>query len=64
MAAIEGPWGPKETPAYLGRAVVALAADPRVIERSGQALDVGNLSREYGFTDIDGTQPPPFRMPA
>ncbi len=64
MAALDGPWGPKETPAYLGRAVVALAADPAVIERSGQVLEVGTLAREYGFTDVDGTQPPPFRIPA
>jgi len=51
----------KETPAYLGRAMVALASDPRVLEKSGQVLEVGALAREYGFTDVDGTQPPPFR---
>src|SRR5262245_12792875 len=62
-AALDGPGGPKETTAYLGRAVVALASDDRVIERSGQLLDVGTLAREYGFTDVDGTQPPPFRLP-
>ena len=61
---LDGPGGPSETPAYLGRAVVALAADPRVIERTGSLLEVGVLAREYGFTDITGTQPPPFRMPA
>jgi NAD(P)-dependent dehydrogenase (short-subunit alcohol dehydrogenase family) len=63
IAALDGPGGPKETPAYLGRAVVALASDPRVIEKSGQLVDVGDLAREYGFTDINGTQPPAFRMP-
>ena len=31
-AALDGPGGPKETTAYLGRAVVALASDGRVIE--------------------------------
>lgn len=61
---LEGPGGPSETPAYLGRAIAALAADPRVIEKSGQVLEAGTLAREYGFTDIDGTQPPPFRVPA
>jgi NAD(P)-dependent dehydrogenase (short-subunit alcohol dehydrogenase family) len=61
--ALNGPGGPKETPTYLGRAIVALASDERVLERSGQLADVGTLAREYGFTDIDGTQPPPFRMP-
>ncbi|MFB6559850.1 SDR family oxidoreductase [Streptomyces sp. NPDC056400] len=46
-----------ETPAYLGRAVVALAADPDVIARSGRALATWDLYKEYGFTDSDGTQP-------
>jgi NAD(P)-dependent dehydrogenase (short-subunit alcohol dehydrogenase family) len=62
--AIDGPGGPKETPAYLGRAIVALASDARVIEKSGQLVEVGTLAREYGFTDIDGTQPAPFRIGA
>jgi NAD(P)-dependent dehydrogenase (short-subunit alcohol dehydrogenase family) len=50
-----------ESPAYLGRAVVALAADPEVLAKSGRLLYVGDLSKTYGFTDIDGSQPPPFR---
>jgi NAD(P)-dependent dehydrogenase (short-subunit alcohol dehydrogenase family) len=62
--ALNGPGGPKETPAYLGRAIVALAADARVIEKSGQLLEVGHLAQEYGFTDLDGSQPAPFRVPA
>lgn len=53
-----------ESPEYLGRAVAALAADPEVMRWSGQVLDVGDLAREYGFTDVDGTQPVPFRIPA
>jgi NAD(P)-dependent dehydrogenase (short-subunit alcohol dehydrogenase family) len=61
--AINGPGGPKETTAYLGRAIVALASDPKVMEKSGQVVEVGTLAREYGFTDVDGTQPPPFRVP-
>jgi NAD(P)-dependent dehydrogenase (short-subunit alcohol dehydrogenase family) len=63
-AALDGPGGPKETTAYLGRAVLALASDARVIEKSGQVLEVGTLAREYGFTDVDGSQPAPFRIPA
>ena len=63
-AALDGPGGPKETPIYLGRAVVALAQDPQVLEKSGQLLEVGTLAREYGFTDADGSQPAPFRLPA
>ena len=46
-----------ETPRYIGRAVAALAADPNVAARAGQALSSGNLAKEYGFTDLDGTQP-------
>ena len=46
-----------ETPAYVGRAVVALASDPGVLEKTGQALTSWDLAREYGFTDVDGTQP-------
>lgn len=46
-----------ETPAYLGRAVVALAADPNVMAKTGRALATWGLYKEYGFTDIDGTQP-------
>lgn len=51
-----------ESPRYLGRAVAALAADPRVLQRTGAVLRVGDLAREYGFTDIDGRQVPPFEL--
>lgn len=46
-----------ETPYYVGKAVVALACDKRVMRKSGQALNSGRLAREYGLTDIDGSQP-------
>ena len=46
-----------ETPHYIGRAVVALASDPNIKEKSGQTLATWNLAREYGFTDMDGRQP-------
>ena len=49
-----------ESPRYAGRAVVALATDRDVMRRSGNAYKTGELAREYGFTDLDGTQPPPF----
>ena len=51
-----------ETPEYLGRAIAALAADPNVLAKSGRQLTAGELAREYGFTDVDGRQPPPFRV--
>jgi NAD(P)-dependent dehydrogenase (short-subunit alcohol dehydrogenase family) len=46
-----------ETPLYIGRAVAALAADPDVSSKAGQALATWDLYKEYGFTDADGTQP-------
>ncbi len=46
-----------ETPHFVGRAVVALATDPYVFARTGQALSSWQLAREYGFTDIDGATP-------
>jgi NAD(P)-dependent dehydrogenase (short-subunit alcohol dehydrogenase family) len=46
-----------ETPRYIGRAVVALATDPDVAARAGQALSTWQLSREYGFADVDGSRP-------
>lgn len=51
-----------ESVEYIGRAVAALAADPAVIRRSGQTLAVGDLAREYGFTDIDGRQPTAYPL--
>ena len=53
-----------ESTEYVGRAVVALASDPGVMRKSGSALLTGDLAAEYGFTDLDGSQPPPFRVPA
>jgi NAD(P)-dependent dehydrogenase (short-subunit alcohol dehydrogenase family) len=49
--------GRTETPHYGARAVVALAADPDAMRFTGRTMDVAVLAREYGFTDLDGTQP-------
>jgi NAD(P)-dependent dehydrogenase (short-subunit alcohol dehydrogenase family) len=46
-----------ESPRYIGRAVAALAADPDVMKKSGRVFSSWALAREYGFTDLDGTQP-------
>ena len=51
-----------ETPEYIGRAVVALARDANVLAKSGRVLTVGQLATEYGFTDVDGRQRPPFHI--
>jgi NAD(P)-dependent dehydrogenase (short-subunit alcohol dehydrogenase family) len=49
-----------ESAEFPGRAVAALAADPNVLAKSGQVLTTPALAREYGFTDVDGTQVSPF----
>ncbi|MEK3731993.1 MULTISPECIES: SDR family oxidoreductase [unclassified Paenibacillus] len=46
-----------ETPYFVAQAVAALAADPKVAEKSGQALTSWDLSVEYGIRDIDGRHP-------
>ena len=50
-----------ESPAYVGRAVAALAADPDVARWNGQSLSSGELAKVYGFTDLDGSQPDAWR---
>ncbi|MFD0263367.1 SDR family oxidoreductase [Kitasatospora indigofera] len=50
-----------ETPSYVGRAVVALAADPERARWNGGSLSSGQLAREYGFTDLDGSRPDAWR---
>ena len=46
-----------ESPAYVGRAVVALAQDPGLSRWNGKSLSSGQLAKIYGFTDLDGSQP-------
>jgi NAD(P)-dependent dehydrogenase (short-subunit alcohol dehydrogenase family) len=46
-----------ESPRFVGRAVAALAADPELERRNGGSFSSGELAREYGFTDLDGSQP-------
>jgi dehydrogenase/reductase SDR family protein 1 len=49
--------GDAEHAEFAGRAVVAMAADPHVQARSGHAYFVAALARDYGFTELDGSQP-------
>jgi NAD(P)-dependent dehydrogenase (short-subunit alcohol dehydrogenase family) len=46
-----------ESPRFTGRAVVALAADPERMLRSGRAWACRDLAEAYGFTDVDGSLP-------
>ena len=42
---------------FNGRCVAALANDPRLIEKSGKALDLAEVAIEYGLADSDGRVP-------
>lgn len=46
-----------ESPRYVGRAVAAIAADPDRRRWNQHSVTAAQLAREYGFTDLDGTQP-------
>lgn len=46
-----------ESPRFVGRGVVALAADPAVMHRTGTTPTVAALAEAYGFTDVDGRVP-------
>lgn len=50
-----------QTPKFNGKAVVALATDPDILERSGGSYWSAALAREYGFTEDDGHLPPDAR---
>jgi len=50
-----------ESPAFVGRAVVALAQDPDVSRWNGKSLSSGQLAKIYGFADLDGSQPDAWR---
>jgi dehydrogenase/reductase SDR family protein 1 len=48
-----------ESMEFQGRAVAALAGDPKIMEKSGKVFTSADLALEYGYTDIDGYQPRP-----
>ena len=47
----------KETPEFVGRAVVALKLDAGLMKKSGKVVMASELAEEYGYTDIDGNLP-------
>ena len=49
-----------ESTRYVGRAIIALASDPDILKKTGKILSTGELAGEYGFTDLDGSQPERF----
>ncbi|MBI1785934.1 MAG: short-chain dehydrogenase, partial [Acidobacteria bacterium] len=51
-----------ESPQFIGRVVAALAADPAIIERTGQVLVAASVAAEFGVTDVDGRRPRPLTL--
>ena len=50
-----------ESPRYVGRAVAALAADPRRARWNQRSVTSAELAAAYGFTDLDGSRPDVWR---
>src|SRR5436190_18196541 len=46
-----------ESPLFVGRAIAALAADPKVQDRTGMLFGSWELGRDYGLSDYDGRRP-------
>jgi NAD(P)-dependent dehydrogenase (short-subunit alcohol dehydrogenase family) len=51
-----------ESPRYVGRAVAALASDPHRARWNQRSVTSGALAHDYGFTDVDGSQPDVWRF--
>jgi len=51
-----------ESPRYVGRAVAALAGDPDRARWNQQSVTSGQMAAEYGFADVDGSQPDVWRV--
>jgi dehydrogenase/reductase SDR family member 1 len=51
-----------ESPEFIGRVVAAIAAEPNVIERTGQVFVAAAVALELGVIDIDGRQPVPLTL--
>lgn len=50
-------WLESESPAFVGRAVAALAADPEVGRRAGRTFGSWELAHDYAVDDLDGSRP-------
>jgi NAD(P)-dependent dehydrogenase (short-subunit alcohol dehydrogenase family) len=49
-----------ESAEFPGRAIAALAADDDIMAKTGLVFTTPALAKEYGFTDVDGSQQSPF----
>ncbi|MGE0880678.1 MAG: SDR family NAD(P)-dependent oxidoreductase [Acidimicrobiia bacterium] len=48
---------PGETPRFTGKAVVALANDPNVMDKAARVFTCVQIAHAYGFTEDDGSMP-------
>ncbi|MHA6530003.1 SDR family NAD(P)-dependent oxidoreductase [Paenibacillus sp. BAC0078] len=46
-----------ESPEFIGMAIVALASDKNILNKSGSKMTAAQIAIDYGYTDIDGKQP-------
>jgi len=51
-----------ESPEFIGRVIAALAADPRLADRSGSVVVAAQAAMELGVKDVDGKQPQPLTL--
>jgi dehydrogenase/reductase SDR family member 1 len=51
-----------ESPNFIGRAVVGLADDTAIMNKSGKVMVAAALAQEYGFSDVDGKTPRPLTL--
>jgi dehydrogenase/reductase SDR family protein 1 len=51
-----------ESSEFIGRVIAALAADPKLHERTGRVLVAAAVAIELGVTDVDGKQPKPLTI--
>jgi len=50
-----------ESPRFTGRAIASVYLDEKRLEKTGQAFACSELALQYGYTDLDGNQPPVIR---
>jgi dehydrogenase/reductase SDR family protein 1 len=50
----------KESSQFVGRAIANLVSDKNIMSKTGNILAAAELAIEYGFKDVDGTQPIPY----
>lgn len=47
---------------FAGKAIASLAADPKIMDKTGRILQTVDLAHEYGFKDVDDSFPVDFRQ--